>query len=158
MPSLPKYSKCASLGCKNSKSKLNAYCMEHGGKEKQTTHINQSDERKQFNAMYQTRQWQALRKIQLSKHPLCAGCEAEGIVTGATTVDHVFPWSRINKEAFFINKFQSLCETHHAHKGQLERVGIYRRFGTPHADYTRTDYAYIVGLENDPKTDLSGET
>lgn len=132
--------------------------MDHGGKDKQTTHINQSDERKRFNAMYQTRQWQALRKIQLSKQPLCAGCEAEGIVTSASTVDHVFPWSRINKEAFFINKFQSLCDTHHASKGQLERMGIYRRYGTPHKDYKSTDYAYVVGLDEGDEAPVRDET
>ena len=148
MPSIPSYSKCASLGCKNTKSKLNAYCMEHGGKERQTTHLNQTEERKDFNAMYQTRQWQVLRQIQLSKHPLCAGCEAEGIVTAASVIDHIFPWSRINKEAFFINKFQSLCPTHHANKTQLERVGVYRRYGKPHIDYKQSDYGYAVGLEN----------
>lgn len=132
--------------------------MEHGGKEKQTTHLNQTEERKDFNAMYQTRQWQALRKIQLSKHPICAGCEAEGVIAPAKVVDHLFPWARINKEAFFINKFQSLCETHHAHKTQMERVGVYRRFGKPHTDYKQTDYAYVVGLEDDPNRGVGFET
>jgi len=153
MPSVPTHTKCSQLGCHNTKSKLNGYCMGHGGKEKQTTHVNESVERKQFNAMYQTRQWQALRKIQLSKQPLCAGCEADGIVEAASVVDHVFPWSHINKEAFFINKFQSLCETHHAHKTQMERAGVYRRFGKPHKDYKKIDYAFIVGIEDDaPRT------
>jgi 5-methylcytosine-specific restriction endonuclease McrA len=158
MPSIPTRTICGQLGCKNPKTKFNAYCIDHGGKDKQTTHLNQTDERKRFNAMYQTRQWQALRKIQLSKQPLCAGCESEGVVTAATTVDHVFPWSRINKEAFFINKFQSLCETHHAHKTQMERVGIYRRFGKPNVDFKRIDYAYVMGLSDEQKEPLRIET
>jgi hypothetical protein len=70
----------------------------------------------------------------------------------------LFPWSHISKEAFFINKFQSLCDTHHAHKGQLERMGIYRRYGTPPKDYKKTDYAYLVGIDDSPPDGSLDET
>ena len=150
MPSVPSSNKCSHLGCKNPRSKFNSYCMEHGGAEKRAYNPkhNQSQERKENGLMYKTRQWLALRQIQLSKQPLCVGCLANEVVTPANTVDHLFPWTRISKEAFFINKFQSLCPTHHAEKTQLERHGIYRRFGKPNIDYSSTDYAYVVGLEN----------
>jgi 5-methylcytosine-specific restriction protein A len=95
--------------------------------------------------MYNTAQWIALRKIQLSKHPLCAGCEAEGIVTAAIVVDHVFPWKQISKESFFINKFQSLCYAHHAEKTQYEQRGIYKRYGTPTLDLQKSDYMMLLG-------------
>jgi 5-methylcytosine-specific restriction protein A len=94
--------------------------------------------------MYNTSQWLALRQIQLSKHPLCAGCEADNIVNAATVVDHIFPWKQINKEAFFINKFQSLCYDHHAEKTQLEQRGIYRRYGKPSVDLSRLDYMTLM--------------
>jgi len=97
--------------------------------------------------MYNTAQWLALRQIQLSKHPLCAGCEAQGIVTAAIVVDHVFPWKQISKEAFFINKFQSLCYAHHAEKTQLEQKGIYRRYGPPMVDLCRLDYMSLLSTD-----------
>ena len=148
MPTVPKYTKCSQLGCNNPRSKLLTSCIEHGGRD---THIynpktNQREDRKANGLMYKTRQWEALRQIQLSKHPLCAGCMAEGIVTAANTVDHLFPWTQISKQAFYINRFQSLCPTHHATKTQLEQHGIYRAFGTPTIDYARSDYARIMGV------------
>ena len=145
MPTIPSYTKCQELGCKNTKSKFNRFCLEHGGKDLHEYKTRkQSDERKSQTAMYNTRQWEALRTIQLSQSPLCAGCMADGIVTPATVVDHIFPWTHIGKEAFYVNHYQSLCATHHAHKGQLERHGIYRRFGSPHIDHKQGDYDRIV--------------
>lgn len=96
--------------------------------------------------MYNTRQWLTLRQIQLSKNPLCKGCEAEGRVVPANTVDHVFPWAQISKEAFFINRFQCLCRDHHSEKTQLEQRGIFRLYGTPCVDYAIGDYRRIVGV------------
>lgn len=147
MPSVPSTPYCSELGCKNPRSKLNGYCLEHGGKDKPKYTSKYNDARKEQSKFYKTRQWLALRQIQLSKYPLCEGCRAEGTIMAATTVDHLFPWTQIGETAFFINKFQSLCATHHATKTQLEQHGIYRRFGTPHADYSAGDYARIVGLD-----------
>lgn len=151
MPSIPKYTKCGSLGCKNPKSRLNGFCLEHGGRDVQIYNpkYNSKEDRARNNAKYNTRQWEALRVIQLSKHPLCIGCQAEGRVVPATVVDHLFPWTQISEQAFYINRFQSLCATHHATKTQLERHGIYRAFGMPHRDYGRADYARVLEV-NDP--------
>jgi 5-methylcytosine-specific restriction protein A len=145
MPSIPSNTTCAHLGCKNSKSKYNQYCIQHGGRDEQRYNQKYNRERKAFNDMYNTTQWLKLRQIQLSKHPLCVGCQAEGIIKAAKVVDHLFPWSHISNEAFIINRFQSLCTTHHSEKTQLEQKGIYRAFGTPHRDYTSADYARVMG-------------
>ena len=142
MPSIPTRTICSELGCKNPRSKYNGYCLDHGGRD--TYDQKHNRKRTESNGMYNTAQWLALRQIQLSKHPLCAGCESEGIVTPATVVDHIFPWRQINKEAFFINKFQSLCYAHHSEKTQLEQKGIYRRYGPPRADLSRLDYMTLV--------------
>ncbi len=150
MPSIPKYTKCGMLGCKNPKSRLNGYCIEHGGKDVRPydPKYNSQAERAKANAKYNTRQWEALRIIQLSKHPLCIACQAEGRVVPATVVDHVFPWTHISEQAFYINRFQSLCATHHSTKTQLERHGIYRAFGVPDRDYAKGDYARVMGVED----------
>jgi len=142
VPSVPSSTICKDLGCKNPRSKYNGYCLEHGGRD--TYDQKHNRKRTESNGMYNTAQWLALRQIQLSKHPLCAGCDSEGIVAQATVVDHVFPWRQISKEAFFINKFQSLCYAHHAEKTQLEQQGTYRRYGPPTVDLTRLDYMTLV--------------
>ena len=144
MPSVPKQTTCSHLGCNNPRSKHNGFCLEHGGRDKSNYKFNSTQERKEFNAMYNTNQWLTLRQIQLSKHPICAGCKTEGIVTPATTVDHIFPWRHYGKHAFYINLFQSLCNTHHAYKTQLEQHGIYRRYADHVIDYGKADYARIM--------------
>lgn len=143
MPSIPTNTTCSHLGCKNTKSKYNQYCIEHGGRDVFNQKYNK--DRKSFNDMYNTRQWLSLRQIQLSKQPICIACQSQGIITPANVVDHLFPWSQISKEAFFINRFQSLCQTHHSEKTQLEQKGIYRAYGTPHKDYAQADYARVMG-------------
>ena len=150
MPTIPSNTKCASLGCNNPRSKLNGFCLQHGGIDQRVFNQkhNNTQQRKDFNAKYNTRQWLTLRQIQLSKNPICAGCHANGIVTAASVVDHLFPWSHISEQAFFINRFQSLCVTHHAEKTQLERHGIYRAFGNPCVDYSKVDYSRVLGVSD----------
>ena len=157
MPSVPSNKKCSELGCKNPRSKLNGYCLDHGGRDKLKYEPKYNAARKEQSKFYKTRQWLALRQIQLSKYPLCEGCRAEGTITAANTVDHLFPWTQIGETAFFINKFQSLCNMHHATKTQLEQHGIFRRFGSPEVDYFLSDYARVVGSEP-PTSDRRAET
>lgn len=137
MPILPRSNKCSQLGCTNIRSKLNTYCVEHGGKNTIDT-----DERKAFTSMYQTAQWKQLRQIQLSKQPLCESCMTKGKVSHANHVDHVFPWAKINKSAFYNNLFQSLCHECHSDKTVQERQGIFPHYATG-KQYTINDYAYI---------------
>lgn len=140
MPTIPSNTKCATLGCKNPRSKLNHYCLEHGGKDTYTTE--RTEERKQLDSMYQLPFWKTARKLQLSRQPLCQCCLTRGIVTPATHVDHVFPWVKLGRQAFFINWFQSLCHDCHAHKTQLESKGIARHYDQRegHTDYFIIEY------------------
>lgn len=147
MPSIPKYTKCSVLGCKNSKSRFNSFCMEHGGRDTYNhTKYNASEERKASNEKYQSRQWQKLRKIQLSKQPLCQACLIDNVVTPAKHVDHVFPWMQIEATAFYYNLFQSLCHSHHSEKTALEQRGIYRHYAEVIKDFTKEDYARVRAL------------
>ena len=134
MATVPKQTKCAMLGCKHERSKLNSYCLDHGGVD---VYIEKkSAKRKEFNDMYSQSGWRKLRVAQLSKQPLCQGCLTSKHIRQADTVDHLFSWNHIGKEAFFNNVFQSLCAECHADKSNLEWAGVYRRYH----DNTYTDY------------------
>lgn len=139
MPSIPTYTKCASLGCKNTRSKLNSYCMDHGGKDWINT-----EKRKEFNSHYQTAFWREKRAIQLSIQPLCQACLLAGRITSAVHIDHVFAWKDIGNEAFKRNLFQSLCPECHSHKTALEQQGIYRCYIQEQKDYSLSDYRYFM--------------
>ena len=137
MPILPTNKKCASYGCTNQRSKLNTYCVEHGGKNTVDT-----EQRKAFTSMYQTNQWRNLRQAQLSKQPLCECCLSKGKVVQANHVDHLFAWTNLNKDAFYNNVFQSLCTNCHSHKSALEKQDIYIHYASG-KQYSINDYAYI---------------
>ena len=137
MPTIPTNKKCSSLGCNNPRSKLNSYCIEHGG----LNAIN-TQERREFTSMYQTAQWKTLRQVQLSKQPLCESCISQGKVVQANHVDHLFAWNKIGKKAFYNNVFQSLCTNCHSHKSGQEKQGIYIHYATG-KQYNINDYAYI---------------
>ena len=137
MPTLPRSTKCSQLGCTNIRSKLNTYCVDHGGKNTIDT-----DDRKAFTSMYQTAQWRTLRQVQLSKQPLCESCIKNGKVVQANHVDHLFAWNKIGKQAFYNNVFQSLCTNCHSHKSAQEKQDIYTHYATG-KQYSINDYAYI---------------
>ena len=147
MPTLPSNTKCASLGCKNNRSKLNSFCLEHGGKD--IYKEQRTEKRVAFNAMYQTSHWRQVRLTQLSRQPLCQACLSRGIVASAKHVDHLFPWSWIGESAFFRNIFQSLCHECHSHKTSLEQEGIIMHYGTtPPTEYKLNDYALVMAMND----------
>jgi 5-methylcytosine-specific restriction endonuclease McrA len=118
VPTLPTYTKCSHLGCKEQRGKYNSFCSEHGGLKKIT------ESRKHSDSMYQTAQWRAKRKIELSRNSLCASCLTNGRATQAQHVDHVFPWSVIGEQAFYRNLFQCLCAECHSYKTGQEQKGV----------------------------------
>ena len=140
MPTVPKSIKCNHLGCKGNRSKLNSYCIEHGG-------INTTTSQAKYEKMaeYQSSYWRSLRKIQLSRNPLCQSCLIHGRVTQAKHIDHVFPWSLIGSHAFKRNLFQSLCPECHSHKTGLEYKGIIEFYSDVVVRYSLSDYERVVG-------------
>ena len=142
MPSIPTNTKCAQLGCKNKRSRLNTYCVAHGGIDTVNT-----NDRKQFNSRYQTAQWKVLRQMQLAKQPLCECCLKNGKVVVADHVDHLFAWNHIGDEAFYKNVFQSLCSNCHSYKSGLEKQGIYRHYASGQ-DYTKHDYRIVISKQS----------
>jgi 5-methylcytosine-specific restriction endonuclease McrA len=143
MPTVPSATKCGTLGCKNTKAKFSSLCTEHGGRDTYDhKRYNNTDRRRQAADKYNTTQWRTLRQIQLSTHPICAGCKVDGIITSASHVDHIFPWNQIGEHAFTHNLYQSLCPSCHSNKTQLEQQGIFRAYGD--RDYIAQDYRIAV--------------
>jgi 5-methylcytosine-specific restriction protein A len=133
MPYLPSNTKCTELNCKNKRTKLNTYCLEHGGIE--------YSKNKQVNNVYQSAVWRSIRIRQLSKQPLCQACLLDNRVESAQHIDHVFPWKQIGDHAFINNLFQSLCAEHHSHKTHLEQRGIFMHYSDSKAEeLSKHDY------------------
>ena len=140
MPVYPTNNKCAELGCKEPRSKLNSYCLKHGGMEYTA---------RDKDSIYQTPAWRTVRRRQLSIQPLCVACLSRGRIEQAAHVDHVFPWKHIGQHAFLNNIFQSLCHADHSHKTALEQKGEYTHYtANGKKVYTKDDYAYVLHQTN----------
>ena len=80
--------------------------------------------------------WQALRLRHLQAHPLCAPCQAEKVITVATTVDHKKAWQSGATEAereqlrTDPNNLESMCQTHHNKKTIAQDGGFGRKRAT----------------------------
>lgn len=142
MPTYPFNSKCSHLGCKNAKSALNSYCVEHGG----LNHIARQSDR-----AYQSKAWTQIRQAQITKQPLCQACLIDGHITQGTQVDHVFPWRQFGEYAFRLNIFQTLCIEHHSHKTQQERKGNFIHYGDGQKTYSFSDFNRVVRGEPEPR-------
>lgn len=139
MPTVPKQSKCAHLACQNTRSKMNTYCLDHGGRD-YTKH----SKRTIGKGLYASTAWQSIRRNQLSTQPLCQSCLLKGKVEMANVVDHLFSWSQIGDEAFRYNIFQSLCPECHSVKTNIEQKGLYRHYAEKEIDYLISDYKRIT--------------
>ena len=77
--------------------------------------------------IYNTKRWQRLRRLVLSKQPLCADIYGEHARTGqavlATQVDHIARLVDRMDLAYAEHNLQGLCSTCHARKSQEERRG-----------------------------------
>ena len=75
--------------------------------------------------------WKQIRRIQLSKYPLCAICEKSCKRTVATVCDHIEPlkWDDKSKawELFIKGPFQSLCKQCHDDKTYLSDIPKLKR-------------------------------
>jgi len=137
MPTYPHNTKCSELGCHEPRSRLNSFCLKHGGKD--------NLQARQTDSIYQTPAWRTGRQRQLSIQPLCQACLSRGKVEAAQHVDHVFPWKHIGNHAFLHNVFQSLCHADHSHKTGLEKQGKYIHYTAEgEREYTINDYNFSM--------------
>ena len=71
-----------------------------------------------WRALYKTPEWQAIRAQVLAAEPLCRRCQAEGLITAATVVNHV-ERHHGDPVKFFAGPFEPLCKPHH--DGEVQR-------------------------------------
>jgi 5-methylcytosine-specific restriction endonuclease McrA len=137
MPTYPHNTQCSELGCHELRSRLNSFCLKHGGKDNMAM--------RETDSIYQTPAWKTLRRRQLSIQPLCQACLSRGKIEVAEHVDHLFAWKHVGKHAFLRNIFQSLCHADHSHKTGMEKQGRYIHYTADgEKEYTINDYAYVV--------------
>lgn len=92
-------------------------------------------ERKAFtkavdNPFYHSTAWRKFRKQFLAENPICAMCEKHGIITQATTVDHIISINPVNgydtvngkyPDPLYAVNCQPLCFRCHASKSGRTR-------------------------------------
>ena len=137
MPTIPR-SRCAALRCTLSSVPGSSMCADHAPARRQ------APSREDLH-QYKSRAWQTMRTAQLSRFPLCAGCQDRGQVRAASVVDHVWPWRAIGSDAFKVNRLQSLCPDCHSVKTGLEQKGIAREYGV--RDWGLADYRSQMGQD-----------
>ena len=72
--------------------------------------------------VYRSNRWRKLRRVQLTREPLCEDCRRHGVVEPATQVDHIVGLVLRPDLAYDISKnCQSLCTACHARKSAAER-------------------------------------
>lgn len=87
-------------------------CSQHSRDREKQTHRNKS--------FYNTKRWKMTRRKQLFDHPLCVECQAQGIDTIATDVDHITPMEQ-GGDRWSPTNLQSLCAYHHGQKTRAEQ-------------------------------------
>ncbi|PKR57611.1 HNH endonuclease [Thalassospira lohafexi] len=122
MPDLPR-KPCALARCGRLSLSGERYCAAH-----KTEHRKQQDQKRGSASQrgYGSK-WQKARDQFLKEHPLCCRCEAVGLVTAATVVDHIIPHKGDQKLFWRRSNWQSLCKTHHDQKTATEDGGFGRR-------------------------------
>lgn len=76
--------------------------------------------------IYTSTRWVKLRKQFIRHNPICAHCEAQGIITPAYTVDHIIE-IKDGGEIWDIDNLQSLCNPCHNTKTGDEKKKRTRR-------------------------------
>ena len=113
---------CAYDFCENLVTAGTTYCEKHQGvvKKKRDQLYDRYERDEKSKKFYNSLAWKKLRKIKISKEPLCEICEEEDRLRPATEVDHIVPikvdWSRRLDE----KNLQSLCHRCHMRKTAAE--------------------------------------
>lgn len=67
--------------------------------------------------------WQKARETYLASHPLCVKCEARGLTTAASVVDHIVPHRGDTALFWDTSNWQALCKSCHDSDKQREERG-----------------------------------
>src|SRR5262249_29690972 len=76
-------------------------------------------------SLYKTKHWQSIRRHRLLIEPTCRMCQARGVLTPATIVDHVERHAG-DPNRFFLGMVQSLCKRCHDRHKQIEENRDYQ--------------------------------
>lgn len=71
------------------------------------------DDRPSANIRGYNSRWQRARAAYLSSHPLCVSCEADGLITRASVVDHITPHKGDYELFWLSDNWQALCADCH---------------------------------------------
>lgn len=107
---------CSHPGCPE--LVIRGYCEKHERKPFETA----NSQRPEWQHLYNSSRWLAIRKYQLIKDPWCAECLKNGQHIFATECDHINP-HRGDANKFFGGPFQSLCKSCHSRKTLSEVLG-----------------------------------
>lgn len=78
-----------------------------------------------YRALYRTARWQAVRREQLQREPLCQACKLLGRIAPATVCNHVDKAAKATPDGFFRGPFSSLCAPcHDAGEQKRESAGF----------------------------------
>ena len=107
---MPKHPKrpCRYPGCPNL-CESGTYCPEHSAES--PDRLRGSAAERGYDA-----KWRRARKLFLQRHPLCANCLSQGIVTPATVVDHIVPHRGDHRLFWDEQDWQPLCKACHDRK------------------------------------------
>ena len=107
MPRRPKRP-CRYPGCPNL-CESGTYCPEHSAES--PDRLRGSATERGYDA-----KWRRARKRFLQRHPLCANCLSQGVLTPATVVDHIVPHRGDHRLFWDEQNWQPLCKACHDRK------------------------------------------
>lgn len=85
-------------------------------------------------SLYNSKRWRKVSKIERSKEPLCAACQALDLVVKADVRDHIIPVEHGGSFWDDRNRW-SLCHDHHNSKSAREKVQPLFDYEGEHGDY-----------------------
>jgi 5-methylcytosine-specific restriction endonuclease McrA len=65
---------------------------------------------------YSSKEWRSIRRLVLSREPLCRSCELTGLLVPATEVDHIEPLVVAWNRRLDLDNLQPICKVCHAKK------------------------------------------
>ena len=108
---------CRYPGCPELVAPGEGYCERHKAQAAKLDHNTRGSSRQRG---YDSR-WDAVRKIKLSKNPLCEECLKEGRVTRADLVHHIIPVDKDPSLILVMDNLMSVCN--HCHQVIHSRGG-----------------------------------
>jgi len=102
---------CAAFPCPALAEPGSSYCRKH----------RPAPAKKEADPFYLTPAWRHFRNWYIGRHPLCAACEAQGVLTPAVIVDHIVEL-KDGGAPYSADNAQSLCVACHNRKtGEAKR-------------------------------------